>query len=72
MKRVERPSPPDPSRRGRVSSSTAPCPLLLDETRGLDHRDYVPLKEMIPDADVPVVRMSLSTLAPAIDPQGLF
>lgn len=62
------PAPGAPALVERVGDLLAASglPTRLDERRGLDHGAWVPLMQMYPQADVPVVQLSLqSHLGPA-------
>lgn len=67
---VRYPAPGAPALAGEVAKllDDAGQPVHRDPARGLDHGAYVPLKEMYPDADVPVLQISMPTL----DPQTLY
>ena len=58
------PGAPDLARRVRECLSSKRT-VASDESRGLDHGAYVPLVAMYPDADVPVLQMSIPTMEPA-------
>lgn len=67
---VQYPAPGAPQLADQVARllSTPDDPVYHDPERGLDHGAYVPLIEMYPDADVPVLQISMPTL----DPRELF
>jgi len=59
-------APGAPALAQRVKELLAPLgPVAEEPGRGLDHGAYVPLVAMYPDADVPVLQLSLPTLEPA-------
>ncbi len=63
---VKYPAPGAPDLASDVEKLLAGSHLVRrDEGRGLDHGAYVPLKEMYPEATVPVLQMSMPTLNPA-------
>ncbi len=64
--RVTYPAPGAPELAARVRGllGSPATPVHEAPERGLDHGAYVPLVEMYPDADVPVLQMSMPTLEP--------
>lgn len=59
------PGAPELARRVEGLLHSPSHPIHHDPERGLDHGAYVPLKEMYPDADIPVLQISMPTLDPA-------
>ena len=67
--RLTWPAPGDPALAQRVAGmlNKAGLPSALDESRGYDHGVFVPLKVAFPEAQIPVVTLSL-----AASPNGSF
>lgn len=67
---TEYPAPGAPALATRVREllGRAGVPAEEDAARGLDHGAYVPLVPMYPEADVPVLQVSM----PGLDPRRLF
>jgi 4,5-DOPA dioxygenase extradiol len=63
--RVRYPAPGDPALANRVQSLLAPTPVELDGQWGLDHGTWSVLRHVFPNADVPVVQLSIDETQPA-------
>ena len=62
---VEYPAPGDPQLARRVQKLLAPVPVQLSQTWGLDHGTWSVLRHLYPDADIPVVQLSIDENQPA-------
>lgn len=61
---VEYPAPGDPQLAARVRALLAPTEVRLDQSWGLDHGTWSVLVHAFPNADVPVVQLSLDATQP--------
>ena len=58
-------APGSPELAARVQSLLAPLPVALDEEWGLDHGTWSVLTHVFPDADAPIVQLSMDETQPA-------
>ena len=62
---VQYPAPGDPALAGRVQDLLAPLEVTRDTDWGLDHGTWSVLAHVFPEADVPVVQLSIDESGPA-------
>jgi len=62
--RVEYPAPGDPALARRLQALLDPLEVTLDESWGLDHGTWSVLRHLYPQADVPVVQLSIDETEP--------
>jgi 4,5-DOPA dioxygenase extradiol len=63
---VKYPAPGDPDLARRVQKLLMPLPVKLDNDWGLDHGTWSVLKHVYPDADIPIVQLSIDESKPAL------
>lgn len=56
---VRYPAPGDPALAARVAQVLAPIPVRMDQEWGLDHGTWSVLLKTYPEADIPVIQLSL-------------
>jgi 4,5-DOPA dioxygenase extradiol len=62
---VQYPAPGDAELASRIKDLLAPLPVELDQRWGLDHGTWSVLCHVFPDADIPVLQLSIDETQPA-------
>lgn len=62
---LQYPAPGDPALAARVKDLLAPTPVALDQSWGLDHGTWAVLRFAYPQADLPVLQLSIDATQPA-------
>lgn len=63
--RVQYLAPGDPDLARKVQKLLAPLAVTMDESWGLDHGTWSVLRHVYPDADIPIVQLSIDETKPA-------
>jgi len=61
---VQYPAPGDPELARRVQEMLKPLPVVLDNSWGLDHGTWSVLRHVYPDANIPIVQLSIDETKP--------
>jgi 4,5-DOPA dioxygenase extradiol len=62
---VQYPAPGNPALAGKIKENTKNTSVALDESWGLDHGAWSVIKHLYPEADVPVIQLSIDYTKPA-------
>src|SRR6478672_8934836 len=62
---VQYPAPGNPVLAKRVQQLLSPLPVTMDASWGLDHGTWSVLRHVYPDADIPIVQLSIDEAKPA-------
>ena len=65
LSQVQYPAPGSPELAGQVRSLLQPENVAMNPERGFDHGAWAVLKHLYPEADIPVVQLSLNLMQPA-------
>ena len=61
---ISYPAPGDPALAEQVKQLLQPISVVLDENRGLDHGAWTILRHILPQADIPVIQLSVDSSQP--------